>query len=154
MKLPALFSRPPLTRKEQAALAAQIAAIERETAGEIRIAIQQRRRREEKTLSLKELALRHFRRMGMEKTRDKTGVLAFLLMGEHQLQILADVGIDKKVTQGTWDLIAEEMTGEFKAGRFFAGLQAGLSRIGALLREHYPVRPGDRDELPNRVDLT
>jgi uncharacterized membrane protein len=148
------FLTHPLSRGERESLATQIAAIEQSTSGEVRIALHRSRRKDERELPLHDLALRYFRRMGMEKTRDKTGVLLFLLLEEKKLQILADEGINQKVTEGAWDAIAAEMSGHFKSGRIHDGLQAGLTRVGALLAEHFPVRPGDRNELPDQVDVT
>jgi uncharacterized membrane protein len=43
------------------------------------------------------------------------------------------------------------MTGHFKRGEFTAGLLHGVARAGALLAEHFPRQPDDKDELPNRV---
>lgn len=146
--------RHPLTRSERDALARQIAAIERETSGEVRIALHRERLPAERALSLHDLALLHFRRMGMDRTECGTGVLLFLLLDERKLQILADQGIHTKVAAGTWDGVAAEMSGRFKDGQLAGGLQAGLERVGALLKEHFPRRPGDRNELPDGVDVT
>jgi uncharacterized membrane protein len=144
----------PLTRKERTSLAAAIAAIETATSGEVRIALHRKRGKDEAELSLHDLALRHFRRMGMDKTKNQTGVLIFLLLDERKMQILADAGIHKKVAEGAWDRIAAEMSAQFKDGELAGGLRAGLERVGGLLREHFPRQPGDRNELPDQVDLS
>lgn len=149
-----LFRLHPLTRGERRSLADKIAAIEKTSAGEVRIALQRKRLRNERDLSLHDLALRNFRRLGMENTRDRTGVLIFLLLGERKLQILGDAGIHAKLGEAVWARIAEEIAGHCRAGRLHDGLMAGLTRVGARLAEHFPARPGDRNELPDRVDLS
>lgn len=143
-----------LSDTERKRLAMSIAEAEKTTSGEVRISVQAERQLGEAMMSVQDLALDHFKRLGMTETRDKTGVLIYLLVSEHKLQILADAGINEKVNAGTWQAIADSMTAEFKAGRFYDGLSTGLEKIGAILTQHFPVQPGDRNELSNDIEMS
>ena len=72
---------------------------EEKTAGEVRVSIFSKRPRKLKNLSLKEVAQAEFFRLGMDKTRDKTGILLLIILVERKFQILADSGINAKVDQ-------------------------------------------------------
>jgi uncharacterized membrane protein len=98
-----LFIKKILSKKELTDLSAVITKAEKNTSGEIRVVVRHRRYLKERKLSLHDLALGEFCRLGMEKTRDKTGVLIFLLISERKFHIVADEGINTKVTEGTWD---------------------------------------------------
>jgi uncharacterized membrane protein len=43
------------------------------------------------------------------------------------------------------------MSAHFRRGEFNAGLIDGLDRAGKILAQHFPHRPDDRNELPDRV---
>jgi putative membrane protein len=72
---------------------------------------------------------------------------------EHYAEILADAGIADRVHGDLWRGIIRELTGAIKEGRIADGLMAAVQRSGAILAEHAPSRPGDEDELPNKVIL-
>ena len=108
----------------------------------------------EKKLSIYDMALREFYRLGMDKTRDNTGVLIYLLLSDKKFQIIADKGIHEKVEDGTWQKIADEMAEEFRKGKFLDGILKGLDRIGKILARHFPIKPDDTNELPNEVEIS
>ena len=145
------FQKKILSDEELKALAAIIAETERDTSGEIRIVLRERRQWNEKNLSLAELALKEYYRLGMQKTRDKTGVLILLLISEKKLYIAADEAINSRVEEQTWDKIADGMSVRFKEGRFFEGLAEAVRTVGVHLKQHFPRRSDDTDELPNDI---
>ena len=136
-----------------ARIAAKISELERATSGEIRVSVVHRRRWSERAFTLEQLAHRDFYRLGMEKTKDATGVLLFLFLGERKFQIVADRGINERVPQETWDTIARVLTSFFKDQRYLEGVLEVLIRIGAVLHEHFPRHANDSDELSNNVDI-
>ncbi len=147
----AFFQKKILSKEELKALSAVIAERERDTSGEIRVVLREKRQWNEKNLSLAELALKEFYRLGMQKTRDKTGVLILLLLSEKKLYIAADESINTRVEEGTWDKIADAMSVRFKEGRFFEGLSEAVRAVGVPLKQHFPRRPDDTNELPNEI---
>jgi uncharacterized membrane protein len=131
----------------------QIKKSEQTTSGEIRISIKEKRSFSEFKKEIKDLAEKEFRKLGMQNTRDKTGILLFLLLGERKFYILADEGINKKVELNTWDIIRDEIQEQFRDGKFTYGITHGIERVGKILSEHFPIKSDDKNELSNKVTL-
>ncbi len=123
------------------------------TAGEIKISIKERRTLSQKKKTIKELAAEDFSRLGMRNTRDKTGILIYLLLSEKKFFILADEGINDKVEQSVWDSIRDRMGRKFSLGHFADGIIEGIEEIGKVLSEHFPIKPDDVNELSDKVEL-
>lgn len=84
-------------------------------------------------------------------TEHNNGVLIYLLLAEHAIEIVADRGIDAQVSDDDWAAMAERMGAAFREGRFEDGLTQALGEVSALLVEHFPLAEGviDRNELPD-----
>jgi uncharacterized membrane protein len=149
-----LFGENILSGDEMQWISEKIQAVEKETIGEIRVNIQKRRSWKEKNLSLFDLAVKNFFSLGMNKTREKTGVLIFLLISEHAFQIVADEGIDKKVSPDFWGSLAEKLSADFRRDKFYDGLCRTIDEVGVILKKEFPSAPGDTNELPNTVVLS
>lgn len=141
-----------LTDDELLRISNKIKEAEKTTAGEIRVSI-----KEKKTLlsssSIYELAKKEFYKLGVDKTRDKTGILLFLLLESKQFYILADEGINEIVSENTWDGIKDKMQIMFRKGDFCKGIIFGINEVGSLLTKHFPIKPDDTNELSNKVVL-
>jgi uncharacterized membrane protein len=147
----ALLGEKFLSKSEMQSLSEVIAEAEKYTSGEIRVVVRRRRHWKERKLQLTEIALNEFNRLGMGKTRDRTGVLIMLLMSERKFQIIADEGIHTKVEVGTWDRLASEMSEHFKCGRFYQGISETIRAVGSELAKHFPRKSDDTDELSNEI---
>jgi uncharacterized membrane protein len=100
--------------------------------------------------SARERALEHFGRLRVWDTKDKAGVLIYLLLAERRVEIVADSGIHTCVGDTAWETICGAMQQEFAAGRFEAGILIGLSSVSDLLQRHFPPGPGGNpNELPD-----
>lgn len=128
-----------------------IADIEKITSGEIRICFRMRRGWAEKKKSPRELAIKEFHKLGMHNTKDSTGVLIFILFGERIFEIVADKGINDKISEDKWDVIKSHISGEFRNGSYKHGLIKALDEIGGVLKTEFPRKDGDRDELSNDI---
>lgn len=129
----------------------KIKEAEKTTSGEIRITVKEKKLFLDRKKNIRQLAEKEFHKLNMHATRDKTGILLYLLLGERQFYILADSGIDKIVGQVTWDAVRDEIQLHFQNGKFCDGLIWGIDRVGKILSEHFPVKPDDRNELSNKV---
>ncbi|MFH0787498.1 MAG: hypothetical protein V2B13_07765 [Pseudomonadota bacterium] len=96
-------------------------------------------------------ALRAFYEKGLYKTRHHTGVLFFLSLLERKVWVLADKGIHKKMDQETLNRFAQMVSQGIKEGRACQALCQSVEGVGRLLAQHFPVTPGDIDELPDEV---
>jgi uncharacterized membrane protein len=131
----------------------KIKEMEKTTAGEICVSIKEKRSLLEKKKSVRELAEKEFFKLGVANTRDKTGILIFLLLANRSFYILADSGINEKVPLGTWDKIKDEIQKNFSHGEFCKGIIFGIEEVGKILSKHFPIKPDDTNELSNRVNL-
>lgn len=87
-------------------------------------------------------------------TRENTGVLVYILLADHAIEIVADRGVTSRIDASAWSTICEHMRGRFVAGQFEAGALAAIADIGTLLATHFPADGrGNPDELPNRPVL-
>jgi putative membrane protein len=96
-------------------------------------------------------ALAQFRARGLERTRDRTGVLIFACMTDHVAEVVADAAIYERVEPEFWGSTIMALLGGIRAGRTADGLVAAVTHAGGALAEHFPPRPDDRDELPNHL---
>jgi len=128
---------------------AAIAAAEKQTSGEIRVSVSRFF-----WGSVRGAAGNAFSRLGMRNTKDRNGILFFVVPSRRRFIVLGDQGIHEKVGQDFWDKLVAAMAGDFKAGKFNEGLIRGIEECGRLLAEYFPYQ-GARDvnELPDDIDF-
>ena len=92
-----------------------------------------------------------FARLNVWNTEHNTGVLVYILIADHAIEIVADRGIAAKVPEAEWQSICALMQRDFAAGDYEKGALAGVAAIGEILARHFPA-DGSRnaDELPDR----
>jgi uncharacterized membrane protein len=128
------------------ALEAAIARAEAGTSGEIRVVVMHDPAPEPVAA-----AQAAFTRLGMEKTRDRNGVLIFVAPVSQTFAVIGDTAVHAQCGQPFWDEMAATMSVAFRHGDFTTALRAGIERAGILLGRHFPRQPGDQDELSNQV---
>jgi putative membrane protein len=96
-------------------------------------------------------ALRAFYEKGLYKTQDDTGVLFFISLFEHRVWILADEGIYSKITHDDLQEYAQDIARGVKSGTATAALCREIHNVGTVLAEHFPIKPGDINELSNKI---
>lgn len=101
-------------------------------------------------LSPRDRARGLFASLGVWNTEENTGVLVYVLLADHDVEIVADRGISAKVAQAEWQAICATMQEAFRAGRFEAGAIAGVHAIADLLEKHFPAGAANANELPDR----
>jgi uncharacterized membrane protein len=101
--------------------------------------------------SVRERAVAMFGKLRVWDTEANNGVLIYLLLAEHAIEIVADRGIDRHVGAQAWHRILEGMRAQFRAGQFEAGVLAAVDAVDALLVQHFPLQPGqvNQNELPD-----
>ncbi len=128
-------------------------AVERNTVGEIVLSFRNKKSLLEKLYSNHELAMKDFERLEVFKTKERTGVLIFLIFEEHYFDIIADEGIFAKIPDDTWNKMEEKLKVEFRNKNYSAGVLALINEIGDVLSHEFPTRAGadNDDELPNEI---
>jgi uncharacterized membrane protein len=135
----------------------QVAASETRHSGEIRLCV-------EAGLPLSYLwrnatprqrAVTMFGKLRVWDTEHNNGVLIYLLLADHAIEIVADRGLARHVPQAHWNQVLAGMGTAFSAGQYEHGLATAIDAVDALLRQHFLLTEGraNPDELPNRADL-
>ncbi|OFZ54718.1 MAG: hypothetical protein A2428_16010 [Bdellovibrionales bacterium RIFOXYC1_FULL_54_43] len=96
-------------------------------------------------------ALEAFYLNNLNATRERTGILIFVSILEHRVEILADSGINAKAPAGTWDEIVRELTNEIRQGKLTDGMCAAILKCGKILTHHFPAHHENLNELPNKL---
>ena len=98
-------------------------------------------------------AMRQFWAQRLHKTQDRTGVLIFVSLAERYAEIVADAGINEKVTPEVWNSAVAALTSAIREGRVGDGFVAAVAQCGAVLAEHFPLAAGsvNPDELPDKL---
>ena len=134
-------------------LTRRVAASERRHSGEVRICVEAGLPASYlwRDAPARERAVMQFGKLRVWDTEHNNGVLSYLLLAEHAIEIVADRGIDRHVNDAEWAAMAQRMGAAFREGRFEDGLTQALEEVSALLVAHFPLADGapDRNELPD-----
>lgn len=85
-------------------------------------------------------------------TRDRTGILLFVSLLEHRIEVLGDEGINAKVSADDWVHVVERIQAGISKNDLADGLIGAIGLCGELLeRKGVEIRKDDEDELSNRV---
>ena len=90
----------------------------------------------------RERALAMFGKLRVWDTEHNNGVLIYLLLAEHAIEIVADRGLNQHVPPEAWRKLTDGMAAAFKAGRFEDGLAEAIDAVDGLLRQHFPLAEG------------
>ena len=101
-------------------------------------------------VSARERALEVFADLRVWDTERNNGVLIYLLLADHDVEILADRDINRFVAPQTWEGICHTMEAAFRAGRFEDGVIAGIEAVAVHLKRHYPRSGNGPNEVPDR----
>lgn len=150
-------SRRALPADAVARIEARVTASEHRHSGEIRICVEAglplsylwRR------LSARDRAITMFGKLRVWDTEHNNGVLVYLLLAEHAIEIVADRGIHRAVGPAPWQQLIAPMRPAFAARRFEDGLTQAVDTLDALLVQHFPLAPGQANpnELSDHIDL-
>ena len=94
-----------------------------------------------------------FEELGMQRTRDRNGVLIYVCVAQRRAAVIGDVGIHAKLPHGFWNHTLGVVLEQFKAERYCEGLCLGVERLGEQLQAHFPRMSDDRNELNDEVSI-
>ena len=96
-------------------------------------------------------ALQAFFSRDLHATKDRTGILVMASLLEHRVEILADTGINAKVSQETWQGILTELIGKIKSGDLTEGICNAVRECGEVLAEDFPGAHDNPNEISNKI---
>jgi uncharacterized membrane protein len=118
------------------------------TSGEIRVAVSR-----PFWGSVRRAAEKAFVRLNMTATKDRNGVLIFVVPLRRRFVVLGDTGIHERVGQDFWEQVVRIVSEKFRQRDFTEGLVQGIAVIGEQLSTHFPYDPAtDKNELPDDID--
>jgi len=121
---------------------------ELDTSGEIRVHIENTCKDE-----VMDRALVIFKKLGMEKTSSRNGVLIYLAVKNRKFAIIGDEGIHAAVTENFWDNIKNKMLNHFRENRFTEGLIEAIGETGTQLKKYFPHKTDDVNELSDEISF-
>jgi uncharacterized membrane protein len=143
-------------------LGRRVAASEARHTGEVRLCVEAAlplgdvwRVSHETPLSVvvRERALGWFGRLGVWDTELNNGVLIYLLLAEHAIEIVADRTLARCVSPEQWQAMVDRLSSHLREGAFEEGLTEALEEVSALLVHHFPHtgETSGTNELPDAV---
>lgn len=106
------------------------------------------------TITPRQRAEAAFGQLGIWNTERNTGVLVYVLLAEHAIEIVADRGIAAKVDQAEWQAVCRALEQAYRNGDYASGTAKAIAAIHSLLATHFPSDgAANPDELPNRPVL-
>jgi uncharacterized membrane protein len=145
-----------LSGEERQHVAEAVTRAELTTSGEIVVLIVERSKSHwhlhmTKSQAVHRRAEREFLKLGIQQTKDRTGVLIMVSVKERMVVIKADRDIHLKVPDGTWDEVVRLINTHIRAGRACRGLCEGVERVGCIMAAYFPPNARDINELPNKA---
>lgn len=134
------------------AVAQAIGAHEKRHRGEVRFVVEAELTTAQLRAGLtsRERASEVFAQLHVWDTAERTGVLLYVLLADHKVEIFADRGISAVIAQSEWEAICSNMVAAFREGRFEQGAVAGVEAVSLLLEQHFPATADNKNELPDR----
>ncbi len=137
-----------LTPEEQNRVISAIKQAEKDTSGEIRIHIEDICDR-----NPMDTAKKIFHHIGMDRTQQRNGVLIYVACQSKVFAIIGDKGINEKVPANFWNDISEQLSSDFKQGKFADGLAAAVGMTGEKLKKFFPYESDDINEQPDDLSF-
>jgi len=136
------------SREQQLQIRDAIKEAEDETSGEIRVHIETKL-----AGNVLDRAAWIFDRIGMHETDNRNGVLFYFAVRSKEFAIIGDGGINSKVPDNFWDEIRNTILKYFRVGKYSEGLIEGILMAGRQLKEHFPHKKDDVNELPDEISF-
>ncbi len=105
-------------------------------------------------VSARQRAEQAFAQLRTWDTEANNGVLIYLLLADHAIEIVADRGLRGKVGEPEWAEVCAHMQQRLRQGEPHDAVLLAIGEVSALLARHYPPGPGAQpDGLPNTPQL-
>ncbi|HSW04284.1 TPM domain-containing protein [Aquabacterium sp.] len=103
--------------------------------------------------SARQRAIDVFSELRVWDTEHNNGLLIYLLLADHAVEIVADRGLHAKVGAPEWGRICRAMEAAFREGKFTDGVLDGVQAVTLHLVAHFPAAGANPNELPDRPVL-
>ena len=146
-------------------LAERVAASEQRHSGQIRLCVESSlpasyvwRLDRESTLSalIRQRAVMMFGKLRVWDTEHNNGVLIYLLLAEHAIEIVADRALTRHIDDAQWQAMVARMASAFREQRYEDGLSQAIDETSAVLVAQFArtdASSGHPNELPDTPHL-
>lgn len=135
----------------------RIAASEQRHTGEVRICVEAGLPTSYlwRNASARERAVTMFGKLQVWDTEHNNGVLIYLVLADHAIELVADRGLSRQVDAQQWQEMVAHLGTCLREGRHEDGLTTALEEVSAVLVQHFPATAGARGagSLPNQIDV-
>ena len=136
------------TTEQQEDIKQAVLNAELDTSGEIRVHLEN-----QCTGEVLLRATQLFEKLKMDRTELHNGVLIYLAIENRKFAIIGDAGINAVVPENFWEQIKVNMLNRFRDGEFTIGLTEAITAAGIQLKEHFPHKSGDVNELADDISF-
>ena len=134
-------------------LTRRVAASEQRHTGEVRICVEAGLPMSYlwRGAKARERAVTMFGKLRVWDTEHNNGVLIYLLLADHSIELVADRGLNQHVSAAQWQAMVQHLGAAIHDGRYEDGLTQALEEVSAVLVQYFPLAQGEfrRNELPN-----
>ncbi|MDH3708558.1 MAG: TPM domain-containing protein [Cyclobacteriaceae bacterium] len=135
-----------LLQLDEDRIVTSIGEAESSTSGEIRVHIEKHC-----PIEVLDRSVEVFANLHMHQTRQRNGVLIYIACHDHKFAIIGDAGINAKVGPNFWQEEKQILSHHFQASQFTDGIVKAIHKVGTVLKQHFPYRPDDINELPDDI---
>jgi len=96
-------------------------------------------------------AREQFYAQNVHNTVERSGILIFVSVAERYVEIIGDQGINDVIAKNEWRDIVNQFVRDVKSQHLGDGFVTAINSCGDKLTTHFPIRDGDKNELPNRI---
>lgn len=124
-----------------------IADAEARTSGEIRVFISER-----DVDDALERAKARFLKLRMDRTSDRNAVLIYFAPRSQKFAVVGDTAVHARCGDSFWQRLTAAMGEALRREQFTDAVAMAVEKCGELLAEHFPRRPGDKNQLSDEVE--
>ena len=106
-----------------------------------------------KNFSPRDRAIEVFANLKIWDTEHNNGVLIYVLLADHAVEIVSDRGIHARADVSAWDVICHEMESKFASKQYRAGALSGIEMVSQILQENFPKSTASKNEIANEPVL-
>jgi putative membrane protein len=92
-----------------------------------------------------------FYQNGLHETKEENGILIMLAVFERMVVILGDKGVNSKVAPDYWEAMKNKIIRGIEQKQTGKVITEAIKSSVDELKKHFPVKPGDKNELPDNV---
>ncbi|WP_353190604.1 TPM domain-containing protein [Pandoraea pnomenusa] len=92
--------------------------------------------------SCRQRAVHLFRQLGVTHTSERTGILLYINLADHDIELVADKGVNALVPTHRWDAVVTQMSAGFRDERYVPSVLEALDTLRGIARESLPAHAG------------